>query len=379
MRGWGRLVAGFVLAFAVVAIGSAGIASGAQVTNPASSECNPDGRAFCIDVTTWDGITASDPARPGGTRYTWVEWEMSNAGGSTLTNPAVVVSLKDFDCSAQVPPPPGQDPLTGCTALSQTSAIQGTTVPSGCTVSGSTLTCTYASIPAGGDTGVRRVYFKTGNEPTTHTRITVRGTVKERGNDAGSGAGGCAPADPNCDTFETFVDNSYEPLPNAAFTFALNGSKFYLETDDQLGTASLGASSFTFTSGSAAIFRTEFRADPSVCGTPSPTCFQRTLSVQAVDASPGNYNSGPLVFYARLTNVPSGVTDRSVVATHTYDDSTSQVIGDQDTERTKTAGCTFTYSTQIPLPSICAQKVKGVAQALDVWVWDTTNGVIKFG
>ena len=78
-----------------------------------------------------------------------------------------------------------------------------------------------------------------------------------------------------------------------------------------------------------------------------------------------------------MTNLPQGVNANNVTATHTYDDTTSQIIGDVSAERSS-SGCTFTYSNQIPVPSICAKKVQGM-QAVDVWVWDSQNGGIKFG
>ena len=55
----------------------------------------------------------------------------------------------------------------------------------------------------------------------------------------------------------------------------------------------------------------------------------------------------------------------------------TRVIGDQSFERT-TKGCTFSFTNQIPVPSICAKKPQGL-QALDVWIWDSSNGGIKFG
>jgi hypothetical protein len=98
----------------------------------------------------------------------------------------------------------------------------------------------------------------------------------------------------------------------------------------------------------------------------------------STDPPTTGYNNGPVVFYARLTNLPSGVNENNVVAIHTYDDNSVQTIGDQSSERSS-KGCTFTYSTQIPVPSICAQKVQGLSKTIDVWVWDSQNGGVKFG
>ncbi len=99
---------GLVVCMAVVALGSAGVAGGAE--NSAPQKCNVSdtgqdlGRDFCVDVKTFSGITASDPNAPKGTvgtRYTWVEFKLTNTGGTTLTNPRIVASLSDFCGAAQ--------------------------------------------------------------------------------------------------------------------------------------------------------------------------------------------------------------------------------------------------------------------------------------
>jgi hypothetical protein len=357
-RSW-LVLSGLLVCAIVAMLGPAGSASGAQ-QGPTES-CNQTGRLFCLTLSTFDGITASDPGASDGKRYTWVEWTMSNIGGSTLTNPQITVNLTDY-CGA-----------SACAGTTSSFVMPDSS--SACVLSTGTLTCKYANLPAGGNTGLpTRIYFKTANEPATRTVIAVRGTVKESANDNNP----CGSGDPNCDTFLASITNSYEPDANAAYTFALNGNRFYLETDDVLGLSGKGSSSYTFTSGNASIFRANFVTSfPAACGaTPSPTCFNRVLTVSA-DGAPSTYNAGPVVFYARLTNLPQGVNANNVTATHTYDDTTSQIIGDVSAERSS-SGCTFTYSNQIPVPSICAKKVQGM-QAVDVWVWDSQNGGIKFG
>jgi hypothetical protein len=211
------------------------------------------------------------------------------------------------------------------------------------------------------------VYLKTGNAPATASKIDVQGTVKERANDSNP----CQTGDPNCDTVATSLVNSYEPDENAGVSFALNAKQVYLTTNDK-------NSSFAFKSKNASPFRSDFLTTfPSECGAvPSPTCFYRTLSVTATfdGPPPAAYNDGPVVFYGRVTDLPSGVNQNNLSAIHTYDDNTSTVIGDVPAERS-TKGCTFQFSAQIPIPSIC---VKKQGQAFDVWVWDAKNGQIKW-
>jgi hypothetical protein len=350
------LVAGAALAILVGGLGPAGVAKGAEESNPPEAECNPDGRLFCIDVTTFSGITASDPTRANGDRFTWVEWQVRNEGKSTLTHVTVTVMLSDF-CG-----PDECDEATSAFVLPDSS--------NACSLNGSTLTCTYMNLKRGGDTGdPTRVYFKTADRPATHSVIEVTATVKERHHDANP----CDPRiDPNCDTFATSVTSSYEPVQNAASSFALPGSSLHLATNDE-------RSSYDFTSSSPTVFRADFQAIfPPACGsTPSPTCFQRILEVIPVDAPEDGYNDGPIVFHARLTGLPPKVSAKNLVAIHTYDDGQVRVIGDQSGERSN-KGCTTVFSPQIPIPSVCAVKVKG-AGAIDAWLWDSENGRVGWG
>jgi hypothetical protein len=363
------VIFGIAVCLAVVALGSAGIASGAEnsVQKCNVSDTGQDlGRDFCIDAKTFSGITASDTTPPAGTdgkRYTWVEFSMTNTGGSTLTNPRIVASLTDFCGAAQCTS--GNPPAPSTTS-------QFVDFPANCTANAAktTLTCNYANIPAtnpDASTPATRVYLKTGNAPATASKIDVQGTVKERANDSNP----CQTGDPNCDTVATSLVNSYEPDENAGVSFALNAKQVYLTTNDK-------NSSFAFKSKNASPFRSDFLTTfPSECGAvPSPTCFYRTLSVTATfdGPPPAAYNDGPVVFYGRVTDLPSGVNQNNLSAIHTYDDNTSTVIGDVPAERS-TKGCTFQFSAQIPIPSIC---VKKQGQTFDVWVWDAKNGQIKW-
>jgi hypothetical protein len=372
-RRWGVFVAGAVLAVVVIALGSAGLASGGQVN---TSACNQTGRLFCLSLSTFEGITASDASRTNGKRYTWVEWSMANNGGSTLTNPKIVVTVADYKCVPTVARPNPNPSLGECgDALSRSTAFEMPTTPPACTLASATqtLTCSYNNLTAtgtGSSTGTTRAYFKTADLPATHSVITIQGTVKERANDGNA----CGVGDPNCDTFATSIVNAYEPTPGLAETFALNNKPFHLATNDEF-------SSFDFKSLNPSVFKATFKTDLSGCPTATSTCFQRTLNATTVAA--GFSATNPIVFYARLTNLPTGankVDENNVVATHTYDGGSETIIGDSSAERTTTAGCTFTFNAStIPLPSICAKKIQNNPKIIDVWVWDSSNGGIKFG
>ena len=376
-RRWGVLVAGAVLAVVVVALGSAGIANGAEAG--AVAKCNTAGRLFCVTVNTFAGITASDSALTNGKRYTWAEWSLTNTGGNTLTNPKAIVTLADYDCSAYKPPisdpTRAPDPATDCASRVRTSAFLIPTDPNVCSLAAltQTLTCSYANLPSTNpDTSspTTRVYFKTADAPATHTVITVQGLVKERASDSNT----CVQGDPNCDTITNSIINSYEPNANEGVTFALNGKSFHLATNDE-------RSSFDFTSLKSDPFRTNLTTTyPDACGAnPLSTCFFRTLNV-TTDPNTTGYNNGPVVFYARLTGLASGVTANNVVAIHTYSSAHTpnpDTIGDQNSERSNNS-CTFDSTKVTVVPSICAKKPQGL-QAVDVWIWDSSNGGIKFG
>lgn len=371
----GTRLVGLMVAAVIATLGPATVASGGVVGPIVYS--NTDGRLFDLTVSTYENITASDPAREAtdqdGLRYTWVEWKLQNKSGTTLTHPEITVTLADF-CGATLCTTGGSDPQPKQTAAfllpdssNACGALNG---------SSSALQCIYANLAAGAYTGggptgtPTRIYFRTADVPATHTTITLKVTVKERASDAN----GCAVGDPNCDTLITDppLTNSYEPDDDAGYTFVpVNGKQFHLATNDE-------RSSFDFKS-AGTFFRVDFSTDTSACTVVTLTCFERFLDVTAVDA-PAAYNNGPVVFYARLTNPPSGVNANNVVAIHTYDNPLTPplVIGDQDEERSK-KGCTWTFSTEIPVPSICAKKVQGLPQALDVWVWDVGNGRVGYG
>jgi hypothetical protein len=423
LRGKWRFFGGLAVFCSIVAaLGAAIPSQGGVVNNPEA--CNPTGRLFCITVSTFSNVTASSPARSDGKRYTWVEWSLRNAAGSSLTHPTITVSLADV-CGA-----------AACST--HTSAFVLPASPNVCSPSGASLVCTYANLAAGADTGTTRVYFKTADAPATNSVIGVTATVKERANDANS----CG-SDPNCDTFTTSIANSYEPEPNAAYSYALTGKRFHLASDNEL-------SSFDFTSASAVTFFAQLQVQDhstAYCFGDVP-CFDRTLLANT-QAAPGFSSTNPVAFYARLANPPPGINQNNLSAIHFYDSLTLQanattnrftapagtsfarmdgvafdggaaaviaagtyfvvgyqpadnsfqlsatkggppvtllsslsvsgspirVIGDQSDERS-TKSCTTTpASINFPVPSICVLKVKG-QNAFDNWVWDSGNGRI---
>jgi hypothetical protein len=279
-------MAGLILAVLIAAFGlGAGSASGAEITT--GKKCSP-GKAICLTVRTFEGITASE-STPDGTRYTYVDWTVQNDGGNTLTQVAVKVTL------------------------SESTAIFATPLPGGCTGGGTTITCKYPNLQAGtgpASSATTRAFFKTADAPAAGNFITAIATAKEGLNDKNTcPADG---ADPNCDTVSWTLFNSYEPDPDAALTFGLNGSRFRLPTND-------GLSSFTFTAPAGSPFLTTFTklatTDATALCFSTVECFDRPLSV----SSGGVLSSGlstPVLFYSRLaTTLPPD----KVAAIHYYD------------------------------------------------------------
>src|SRR5436309_3741238 len=264
-------LAGFVLCsvLAAVLLGSVGGASGAPIGN---EQCNPTGRLFCITVSSFDGITASDSGSANGARYTWVSWSMRNSASSgTLTHPTIAVTLPDLPCANPAP-----DCGSSSTASFVLSTLQLPASGGSCSLKAGALVCTYPDLAAGANTGTTTIYFQTANSPATGTRLTVKGTVKERSNDAN----GCSSGDPNCDTYTATLDNVYEPDPNAAVTFALNGNRFHLATNDE-------SSSFDFTWANTTKTLVTFKtldAGTTYCFSDVP-CFDRTLFADTAQAT----------------------------------------------------------------------------------------------
>ena len=415
MRNRARLgLVGLLLCFVIAAFGlGAGAASGAETTT--GKKCSP-GKSICLTVKTFNGITASEPAPAvDGTRYTYVEWTVQNDGGSTLT----------------------QVKVTATTSVS--TATFATPLPAGCTGGGTSITCSYANLPARTppSSASTRAFFKTADAPAESNDITVTASTKEGGNDANTCPSGGT--DPNCDNVSWTVTNSYEPEPNEALTFGLNGNRFRLPTND-------GLSSFTFTAPGSAPFLTSFK---KLATTESATlcfdkevCFDRPLEV----GSSGVLSFGqstPVLFYSRLADAP--VAANKLNAIHFYDavpltllagnrltaapsfasmdglrltaDAFGQlagkyfvvgyqssnnsfqlsltnggppltltagtgsgepirIIGDQSGERSTTLCSTTVPASTVAMPKICAVKVSG--KTLDAFLWDSGNGRVNW-
>lgn len=414
-RGFLTGLLGLLLGVVLLALGSAIPARAEVVSN---SGCLTTGRMFCLSVDTFQNITASDPARADGKRFTWADWKLSNPSTNTfsLTHPTITVTLTDY-CGANP-----------CTSAQQTSSFVLPAAPNACSGGGQTITCTYANLASGAASPLTTAYFKTGDSPATSTLVTVRGTVKERSNDSNT----CASGDPNCDTFVVTQTNSYEPLQYEGDTYALNGNAFHLASNNE-------QYAFNFTSSKPNPFLAQFKALDPTTHPPANgcfgtvVCFDRTL--EATTSGALSYGA-TVVFYARLSSLPSGVNANNLDAVHIYDQidftvasnrftpnvsvsfarmdglqigatkyyvvsyqssnnsfqlsaaaggaplsfadgtqtgSPIRVIGDQSDERS-TVGCTLTFSSKIPVPSICVQKVKGTQGTYDAYTWSDGNG-----
>ena len=254
---------GLVVCLAVVALGSAGIAGGAENS---AQKCNVSdtgqdlGRDFCVDVKTFSGITASDPNAPQGTvgtRYTWVEFKLTNTGGTTLSNPRIVASLSDFCGAAQ--------------CASTTS--QFVDFPANCTPNASktSLTCTYANIPGRAADGYDPCVLQDGRRSRRRPRGSTSPAPSRSAATTPVAGLGDAPLPTRTATRSRRSSSTRTSRSRTTgVSFALNGKQIYLATNDK-------NSSFAFKSGHATPFRADFTTTfPAECVAPvSPTCFYR--------------------------------------------------------------------------------------------------------
>jgi len=153
-----RFMALFVLLLAVAALSGASSASLPVITGTLhqSSPCPPtSGRQFCVDLTTYDGL-----ARNGGIE---VDLQLENRGGSTLTNPKIVLSW---------------------TAAGSLSLLLASPAPSNCSSDTTGVSCSFANIPAGKSSPPVTLYFTVAADASvTGVNFTATGTAKESCND----------------------------------------------------------------------------------------------------------------------------------------------------------------------------------------------------
>jgi hypothetical protein len=187
-------------------------------------------------------------------------------------------------------------------------------------VQGASLVCLYPNLPAGASAATTRVYFKTADNTATRdvraTRIDVTATAKERSNDGNP----CGAGDPNCDTFTSSIVNSYEPDPNAAFTFSLGTNRFHLPTND-------GLSSFNFTGPGTSVFLASFKklslSESEQFCFGDVECSDRALTVDTQGVLSFGAST-PMLFFSRLLNATGSA--NSVNAIHFYDPVTFTAI-----------------------------------------------------
>ena len=153
---------------------------------------------------------------------------------------------------------------------------------------------------------------------------------------------------------------------------------FHLATNDEF-------SSFDFKSLSPSVFQATFKTTTAARRQPRPASSARFTATTATTA--GFSATNPIVFYARLTDLPTGqnaVTEKNVVAIHTYDDKTrSKKDGIGDLERgAYVHGRLHVHVQRRQHPrsqAFAREKIQNNPKVIDVWVWDSSNGGIKFG
>lgn len=193
-----------VTAATLALLGLGLLGGGAQAS--ISTGCNPDGRAICITIEDEDHVTHSTAAV---NRYTHYTAQVSNSGGSTLTNGSATVTLKDVVGGNE-----------------ETTTARFVAAPAGCTsTSLTTFSCSLPNLPARTAAPTIGPFFAatSTNVMATHTRLEVTVTVKEKANDNEGGS-----AQP--DTFTWDEDTILEPEPDASRSIVFLGGSTVLET-----------------------------------------------------------------------------------------------------------------------------------------------------
>jgi len=280
-----------ILLLAVAALSGASSASLPTITATLhqNSPCPPtSGRQFCVDLTTHDGL-----ARNGGIE---VDLQLENWGGSTLTNPKIVLSW-------------AADPVGAAGPLSLQLASPA---PSSCSTSGTGVSCSFANIPGVGANGtppvrspVVQLFFTVAADASvTGVNFTATGTAKESCNDGCPG--GAA-------QLEQEIATGLMPFgtdPNSSASVALGGNPLTLN-------AALNTSSVKFAVPAGTTpFLAKFAASqgPTTCFG-GITCTGLLLDTDLSGSPPSTFSIGNQILWVATINS----TTTNVDAFHYYD------------------------------------------------------------
>ena len=327
------------VAAALLALAGVGLlGGGAQAST--SSGCNPEGRAICITITDVDHVTHSDATTSRYTRYTI---EVSNTGGTTLTNGTLRATLKD---------------IVG--GVEGTTTARFVAAPAGCTaVSTTEFTCALPNLAAGTAAPIIGPFYAATSTATaaTATRLVATVSVNEKASDNEGGS-----AQP--DTFSWREDTLLEPEPDASRSVVFLGGSTLLETlAGHRGQSSVFrvpvVSGFT---GFQLATLQEFSSGDSGYFCPAGfSCFGQSVATSAV----GVFSSGNpanLVTTLDLALLPKGVTVKTLRVHH-----------DASSFTTACSGPLFSVPSAAELP--CRRvDIDRKAGTVTIDVWDDHQG-----
>lgn len=319
-----------VTMLAAITIGLLGGAAQAST----SSDCNDSGRAICIQITDEDFITHSTTAVSRYTRYTV---QVSNGGGSALTNGSATVSLKDVVAGNPV-----------------TTTAKFVATPAGCTtVSTTSFTCPLPNLAAFASAPTIGPFYASTSTDTaaTATRLVVTATFKEKGNDNGA-------SDPNPDLFRWSEDTILEPGEDFSQSVAFLGGSTLLETlPGHRGQSSVFRVPVVSAvpGGFALTTLEEFSSGDTRYFCPTGfSCFGQSVATSA----PGIFsasNLANLVTTMDLALLPKGVTEKSLRVHHGAASFT-----------TACGGTLFTAPASVPCRRVEIDRKAGLV-TIDVW------------
>ncbi len=326
----------------IVTLGTlVGIAQAAP-TPPRPAGCNPDGRFICISIQDVEDVSHSEgaPSSVGAIdRYTEYTVQVSNGGGSALTNGSAKVDLHDLLAGETVADTQGQF----------------VAAPAGCTPSGASTSFT-CPLPNLGASGVATLHFfarTSTNTSAVAMRLTVLASFKERASDSEGPAS-------QADTFSLPERTSLEPDPEFSASIYFDGSQnVVLATTPGTG-------------GQSSVFRVpktvgfpiaelvtlkEISSGEDGYFCPVASCFGQIVATSA----PGIFsatNPANLVTTLNAALLPKGVTEKSLIVHHTGSTSFT----------TECSGALFTQPTasQVPCRRVVIDKKAGIV-TIDSW------------
>lgn len=288
------------LAAAIVAAAAGGSSGGAASTT--FHQCAPTDatnvRQFCLDVNV--NPTQSSPSTATDDRFVRLTVTLTNNDQRTLTHPKVKLTLTD--CTSTTTPCPAASTVSPSTASVIALSGSGTCTPT----TGATLTCTFASIPAGPNGFVVETFdVRTSTTPSVQrTDAVVDALVDEGGSDSSSS--------PLQDDVRVPAVIPYESDPNIDGTLALAGKSFTLKTASNTGRLSFTVPGAAEAAPAAFDVFTPAQSSDYCFG--SLACFDNTLHSTVVST-----NGFLLWTWSVFAPFPSGVSDKSILVVHTYE------------------------------------------------------------